>query len=114
MSDYRSVRLWQLKSGASASELEELVTSGVLEMQRWIPGVKGLSLIRLDSEPAGCYLLITTFTDYEAYRRWRQIEEEGPDYWERYASVLMHWEQLVTLVQEYQGEVVSDLVIRDV
>jgi hypothetical protein len=111
MNDYRSVRLWQLKSGASASELEELVTSGVREMQRWIPGVKGLSLIRLDGKPAGRYLLITTFTDYEAYRRWRQIEEEGPDYWERYASVLMHWEQLVMLVQEYQGEMVSDFVI---
>ena len=80
-------------------------------MQRWIPGVLGLSLIRLDGEPVGCYLLITTFTDYEAYRRWRQIEEEGPDYWERYASVLMYWEQLVMLVQEYQGEMVSDFVI---
>jgi len=111
MNGYRSVRLWQLRAGASASELEELVTSGVREMQRWIPGVHGLSLIRLDGEPAGRYLLITTFTDYEAYRRWRQIEEEGPDYWERYASVLMHWEQLVMLVQEYQGEMVSDLVI---
>ena len=53
MNAYRSVRLWQLKSGASARELEELVTSGVLEMQRWIPGVKGLSLIRLGGEPAG-------------------------------------------------------------
>jgi hypothetical protein len=114
MNGYRSVRLWQLRPGASASELEELVTSGVLEMQRWIPGVQGLSLISLDGEPAGRYLLITIFTDYEAYRRWRQIEEEGPDYWERYASVLMHWEQLVTLVEEYQGEVVSDLVIWDV
>lgn len=108
MNAYRSVRLWKLKEGASASELEELVTSGVLEMQRWIPGVKGLSLIRLDSEPAGRYLLVTTFTDYEAYRRWCQIEEEGPDYWERYASVLMHWEQLAELIEEYHGEVVSD------
>ena len=108
MNVYRSLCIWQLKPGASASELEELVTSGVLEMQRWIPGVKGLSLIRLDSEPAGRYLLMTTFTDSEAYQRWRQIEEEGPDYWERYASVLMHWEQLVKLVEEYHGEVVSD------
>ena len=111
MNGYRSVRLWQLRAGASVSELEELVTSGVREMQRWIPGVYSLSLIRLDGEPVGRYLLITTFTDYEAYRRWRQIEEEGPDYWERYASVLMHWEQLVMLVQEYQGEMVSDFVI---
>ena len=111
MSDYRSVRLWQLRAGASASELEELVTSGVLEMQRWIPGVKGLSLTRLESEPAGRYLLITTFTDDESYRRWRQIEEEGPDYWERYASVLMHWEQLVELIEEYHGEVIADYLL---
>lgn len=111
MNAYRSVRLWQLRPGASASELEELVTSGVLEMQRWIPGVKGLSLNRLDSEPAGRYLLITTFTDVESYRRWRQIEEEGPDYWERYASVLMHWEQLVELIEEYHGEVIADYLL---
>jgi hypothetical protein len=108
MNDYRSIRLWQLQPGATASELEELVTSGVLEMQRWIPGVKGLSLLRLDGEASGRYLLITTFTDHQAYQRWRQTEEEGPDYWERYASVLMHWEQLVKLVEEYHGEVVSD------
>ncbi len=111
MNGYRSVRLWQLKPGASASELEELMTSGILEMQRWIPGVKHLSLLRLANtgDPPGRYLVITTFTDYEAYKRWRQIEEEGPDYWERYASVLMHWEQLVTLVAEYDGEVIADL-----
>jgi len=35
--------------------------------------------------------MITNFVDREAYQRWRQIEEEGPDYWERYASILMHW-----------------------
>jgi hypothetical protein len=112
MNGYRSVRLCQLIPGASASELEELVTSGVLEMQRWIPGTKGLSLIRLHGEPAGRYLVITTFTDHQVYHRWRQIEEEGPDYWERYASIMMHWEELATLVEEYQGKVVSDLVIQ--
>jgi hypothetical protein len=111
MNGYRSVRLWQLRSEASASQLEELMTSGVLEMQRWIPGAKDLSLIRLDGETAGRYLVIITFTDHQAYQRWRQIEEEGPDYWERYASVLMHWEQLVTLVEEYRGEVIADLAI---
>ncbi len=111
MNGYRSVRLWQLKSGASARELEELVTSGVLEMQRWIPGVQSLSLVRLDGEPTGRYLMITNFIDCEAYRRWRQIEEEGPDYWERYASILMHWEQLAKLIEEYHGEMVSDLTV---
>ena len=108
MNMYRSVRLWQLKSGATARELEELVTSGILEMQRWIPGAQGLSLIRLDGEPIGRYLMITDFIDRAAYQRWRQIEEEGPDYWERYASILMHWEQLARLIEEYHGEMVSE------
>ena len=111
MSMYRSVRLWQLKSGASARELEELVNSGILEMQRWIPGTLGLSLVRLDGEPIGRYLMITNFIDREAYQRWRQIEEEGPDYWERYASILVHWEQLARLIEEYHGGVVNDFTI---
>ena len=114
MQDYYSVRVWQLRPGASAAELEALTASGVLEMQRWIPGVKGLSLIRLTAESeTGRYLLITTFMNYEAYRRWRQVEEEGPDYWERYASVLMHWEQLSTLVEEYVGEVIVDVSVEE-
>ena len=109
MQDYYSVRVWQLKPGASAAELEALTASGLLEMQRWIPGVKHLSLIRLTGEDeSGRYLLITTFANFEAYKRWRQVEEEGPDYWERYASILMHWEQLSLLVEEYAGEAVVD------
>jgi hypothetical protein len=111
LNEYRSIRLWQLKPGASASELEELMTSGVLEMQCWIPGVKRLSLIRLAGEPAGRYVVITAFTDYEAYQGWRRVEEEGPDYWERYASVVMHWEELVSLVEEYHGEVIAGMTI---
>ena len=108
MSMYRSVRLWQLKSGASAGELEELVTSGILEMQRWIPGAQGLSLMRLDGEPSGRYLMITNFINREAYLRWLQIEEEGPDYWERYASIMMYWEQLARLIEEHHGDVACD------
>jgi hypothetical protein len=108
MSLYRSVRLWQLRSGSKARELEELAASGILEMLRWIPGFQGLSLVRLDGEPVGRYLMITNFVDREAYQRWRQIEEEGPDYWERFASILMHWEQMAILIEEYHGEVVSD------
>jgi hypothetical protein len=111
MHDYCLVRLWQLRPGAPAGELEELITSGVLEMQRWIPGVKHLALVRLAGEPAGRYLVITTFTDYEAFKHWRQIEEEGADYWERYASIQMYWDQLVSLVDEYHGEAVADLVV---
>jgi hypothetical protein len=38
MSDYCSIRIWQLKPGCSYKELE---------VQRWIPGVKHLSLVRL-------------------------------------------------------------------
>ena|SRR5205823_3868751 len=108
MQDYYSVRVWQLKPGASAAELEALTASGLLEMQRWIPGVKHLSLVRLTDER---YLLITTFVNAQAYKRWRQVEEEGPDYWERYASVLMHWEQLSALIEEYVGEGVVDASI---
>jgi len=114
MGDYYLVRVWQLKPGASAAELEGLTASGILEMQRWIPGVKHLSLIRLIGESQiGCYLLVTTFANHEAYKRWRQVEEEGPDYWERYASVLMHWEELSTLVEEYAGEAVVDASVEE-
>jgi heme-degrading monooxygenase HmoA len=112
MGDYYSVRVWQLKPGASAAEVEALTASGILEMQRWIPGVKHLSLIRLAGESTR-YLLITTFVNAEAYKRWRQVEEEGPDYWERYASVLMHWEQLSALVEEYVGEAVVDASVEE-
>ncbi len=87
------------------------MSSGVLEMQRCIPGVKHLSLIHLAGEHPGRYLVITTFTDYEAYQGWRRVEEEGPDYWERYASVLMNWEQLVDLVEEYYGESITDITV---
>ena len=108
MNLYRSVRLWQLQSGASARELEALAASGMLEMMRWIPGFRSLSLVHLDGEPIGRYLIITNFTDREAYQHWLQIEEEGPDYWERYASIMMYWEQLAALIEEYHGEVVSE------
>lgn len=39
---------------------------------------------------------------------WRQVEDEAGDYWERYASVAIHWEQLCDLVEEYAGELVLD------
>jgi len=109
--DYCSIRLWQLKPGSSHQELEALAASGLVEMQRWIPGVKQLSLVRLGDEFEGRYLLTITFTNYEAYMYWRQVEEEGPDYWERYASVMMHWEQLAQPVEEYHGEIAVDAMI---
>ena len=107
MSEYCSVRVWQLQAGASAAELETLATSGVAEMYRWIPGIKQLSFVRIAHMPEMRYLMLTTFTDYQAYISWRRVEEEGPDYWERFASVFMHWEQLACLVEEYHGDSLS-------
>ena len=88
MGEYCSVRVWQLKTGASAAELETLAASGVAEMHRWIPGIERLSLVRVEHEEHEApgsqprYLMLTTFTNQEAYRAWRRVEEEGPDYWE--------------------------------
>lgn len=113
MGNYYSVRLWQLKAGCSGADLEALTGSGWLEMQRWIPGVKRISLVRLDREPTGRYLLITTFSSHEAYLYWRQVEEEAPDYWERFASIQMHWEQVSQLVEEFSGEMVMDVRLNE-
>lgn len=112
MGDYYSMRIWQLKAGASAADLETLAATGVAEMHRWIPGVKQLALMRTRPSEKGVaqqprYLMLTTFVSYEAYKAWRRIEEEGPDYWERYASVFMHWEQMACVVEEYSGELID-------
>ncbi len=104
MSEYCSLRVWQLKAGASATELEALATDGITEMYRWIPGIERFSLVRLASKPEKRYLMLVTFRDYSAYISWRRVEEEGPDYWERFASVFMHWEQVAQLVEEYHGD----------
>ena len=104
MSEYCSVRVWQLKTGASAAELEDLARSGVAEMYRWMPGIQRLSLVRLTHKPETRYLMLVTFSDYQAYISWRRIEEEGPDYWERFAAIFMRWEQLAHLVEEYAGD----------
>ena len=104
MGEYCSVRVWHLKTGASTAELEVLAASGIAEMHRWIPGLQQLSLVRLPQGAEARYLMISVFSSYEAYTFWRQVEEEGPDYWERYASVLMHWEQLVRLADEFHGD----------
>jgi hypothetical protein len=104
MGEYCSVRVWQLKAGASAAELESLATDGIAEMYRWIPGITRFSLVHLASAPETRYLMIVTFRDSQAYVSWRRIEEEGADYWERFASVFMHWEQVARLVEEYHGD----------
>jgi hypothetical protein len=95
------------------AELEDLAASGYVEMQRWIPGVKHLLLVRLSGEQEGRYLLRTAFANYETYMYWRQVEEEAPDYWERYAAILLQWEQLCTLVDEYSGQAVLDVRLDD-
>jgi hypothetical protein len=107
MGGYQCVQVWQLRPQACTADLEALVASGLVEMLRWTPGVQQCTLQRVSGEPV-CYLLMLTFTSYEAYRYWQQIEEEAPDYWERYASVSAHWEQLTTLLEEYIGERVLD------
>ena len=104
MSEYCSVRIWQLKDGASAAELETLARDGIAEMYCWIPGVERFSLMCLAAQPETRYLTLVTFRDYSAYLSWRRVEDEGPDYWERFASVFMHWEQVARLVEEYHGD----------
>jgi hypothetical protein len=106
MGDYYSVRILRLRAGHTGAELEALASSGYLEMQRWIPGVKHISLV---ADVGGHYVLTTTFVDHEAYRYWRQVEEEAADYWERYAAILMEWERICHLVGGYAGEKVLDV-----
>jgi heme-degrading monooxygenase HmoA len=114
MGEYCSVRVWQLKAGASPADLEMLAASGLAEMHRWIPGIKQLSLVRSEQEgQQPCYLLLTTFANKDAYQAWRRIEQEGPDYWERYASVLMHWEEIARLVEEYSGDLTDLSPLQD-
>lgn len=110
MSDYQCVRLWQVRVDASNSDVETLASTGVREMQSWIPGVTRLQLLRLQGESRR-YLMTLTFKDDEAYRYWRQVEEEAPNYWERYAAVMAQWEQLCELVAEYVGESILDAPI---
>src|SRR6266516_4900484 len=98
MGKYYLLRVWELKVGGTSGELEEWMASGYLEMQRWIPGVERVSLLRAGGEATGRYVLTITFGSYEAYRYWRQVEEEAADYWERYAAIVMQWERTCYLV----------------
>ena len=113
MGNYYLVRIWQLKPECPGTDLETLTTSGYLEMQRWIPGVKHISLMRASGNASGRYVLTTTFVSYEAYTYWRQVEEEAADYWERYAAITMQWERTCYLVDEYAGEMVVNTSIDD-
>ena len=64
MDAYHLVRVWQLKEGCTGAELEELMASGYLEMQRWIPGVKHIALLRVGGHGVGRYVLTTTFASH--------------------------------------------------
>ena len=108
MGKYYLVRVWELKTGCTGEELEALMSSGYLEMQQWIPGVEHVSLLRAGAAAKGRYVLTTTFASHEAYRYWRQVEEEAADYWERYAAIVMQWERTCYLQAEYAGEMVVD------
>jgi len=108
MGKYYLMRVWELKGGYTGAELEALMSSGYLEMQRWIPGVERVSLLRAGGEAEGRYVVMTMFASYEAYRYWRQVEEEAADYWERYAAIVMQWERICYLMAEYAGEMVVD------
>ena len=111
MSEYFCARVWEVRMGMAMNDVEALARTGVLEMQRWIPGVKQVQLVRLQEEPQR-YVMTTTFADHAAYTYWRQVEDEASDYWERYASVQMHWEQLCSLVSEYAGKLVMDVSLQ--
>ena len=119
MGDYYLIRVYELVAGASATELERLAATGLAEMLRWIPGVKRLSLMRLGADAdestgaAERYVLIMRFGSHEAYMRWRLVEVEGADFWERYASIMIHWEQLSHLVGEYAGEAAVDILFNE-
>ena len=122
LGDYFLIREYRLRPGVEAMELERLAASGLAEMQGWIAGVKSFSLLRLgrdedvsaeaEGEGAMRYLLLIRFASYEAYRGWRRVEAEGADFWERYASVMIAWEQVSQLVGEYAGEAVVDVLFR--
>lgn len=110
MGDYVCLRVWEVRPGALVKDVEELAKTGVLEMQRWIPGVKRVSLVLLQDEPQR-YVMTTSFVDHAAFTYWRQVEDEASDYWERFASVQLHWEQLCMLASEYAGEIVMDVTL---
>ncbi len=103
MGEYCCIRIWQLKPGASPTELEALVGVEMTTMQSLIPGVKRFSLFRIHAtaEEIPHYMLIITFADAEAYTYWRQVEEEAPTYWPNFASLLFRLEQACTLLNEY-------------
>lgn len=110
MGSYYYVQTLQLKPAASSTEFEALTRVRVVEMGRWIPGVLTFSLLRThppEDEETVRYIMTLTFTNPEAYAYWRQVEDEAPTYWPLLASTLHQCEQLATLVDEYEGTMIT-------
>ena len=103
MGEYCCIRIWQLKQGASPTDLEALIGVEMTMMQSLLPGVIRCILFRIHptSEETADYMLIITFTNTEAYTYWKQVEEEAPTYWPNFASLLFRLEQTCILLNEY-------------
>lgn len=105
MTNYYCVQVLGLKAAATGSDLEALLRTRIVEMGRWISGVQRFSLMRTKT-PTGeavHYLMTLTFESQQAYKYWRQVEEEAHVYWPQLASVLQRCEQISTLLAEYEG-----------
>ena len=114
MSRYYCIQMLQLKSGASGTEFEALMRVRVVEMERWIPGVLTFSLLRVHSredEENIRYFMTLTFTNAEAYTYWHQVEDEAPTYWPQLASTLQRCEQLSTVIDEYEGAMITQEIL---
>jgi heme-degrading monooxygenase HmoA len=105
MNNYYCIQILGLKPGASGTDLEALLRTRVVEMGRWIPGVQRFSLMRTKTPASEVvhYLMTLTFESQQAYRYWRQVEEEAHAYWPQLASILQRCEQISTLLAEYEG-----------
>jgi heme-degrading monooxygenase HmoA len=105
MGVYYCVHILKMKPGAAAGELEALLRTRVVEMGRWIPGVQRFTLMRTNAlvNEAVRYVMTITFESQQAYAYWHQVEEEAQAYWPQLASVLQRCEQMVTLLDEYEG-----------
>jgi hypothetical protein len=105
MSGYYCVHILGLKPGASAADLEALQRTRVVEMGRWIQGVRHFSLMRTNVPMGGevRYIMTIIFENQEACAYWHQVEEEALAYWPQLASVLQRCEQVSMLLAEYEG-----------
>jgi heme-degrading monooxygenase HmoA len=105
MGVYYCVHILKMKPGATASELEALLRTRVVEMGRWIPGVQRFTLMRTNAlvSEAVRYVMTITFESQQAYAYWHQVEEEAQAYWPQLAAVLQRCEQMATLLDEYEG-----------